>query len=623
VRKKKPMADWFDPILLVQTGIRAAISTVFGEMADRREAMAAANAIAAQPKDPSFLYERDPGSGEFWFDFMADTGDGWDPTFAMAQLVSEPALTPQGAAGPLPRGRVMILGGDLVYPTASADEYDTRFLYPFETAFENLADEAKKGMPDLYAIPGNHDWYDGLVSFFNLLCRRRIAAPGSVGIDRPGKRIAGRPTKQTRSYFAIELPGGWWLWGTDSQLKGYIDQPQIDFFQFVASRWMAKKSKVILCVGMPNWAYVDSAQPEKEFETFSYLERLPGIARVALTPEDVKAGKRIEDQPFMGHELKLVLTGDSHHYSRFVERRGDGDEVHYVTCGGGGAFLHPTHQLKDRSFNWNWPAPGVDAPFRKKGYPRKFEIADKVGQSGKALFPDPETSRGLTKGNAAFAFRNWKMTGVFFVAYLLFNWLLNMNARVDGYPSLIHALGVGPLWQAPLRYAWMAFVSPWPIILFLVAIGGYRYFADEPYDSAKRNKIGVIHGIVQAGAATLVTSLILWAIGRCCFGAVPIAGWPAALAVGVAIFAATLAAAVTSATVFGLYLWINLNRWGRHWNEAFSALAIRDFKCFLRMKIDSENRLHVHPVGLSEVPKGGGNPASLKPHLIEDAIVIT
>jgi hypothetical protein len=622
-RKKKPMADWFDPVLLVQTGIRAAISTVFGEMADRREAMAAANAIAAQPKDPSFLYAMDPATKAFWFDFMADTGDGWDPTFAMAQLVTEPALTPAHAAVKLPRGRILILGGDLVYPTASADEYDNRFLYPFETAFENLADEAKKGMPDLYAIPGNHDWYDGLVSFFNLLCRRRIAAPGHVGIDRPGRRIAGRATKQTRSYFAIELPGGWWLWGTDSQLKGYIDQPQIDFFQFVASRWMEDKSKVILCVGMPNWAYVDSDQPEKEFETFSYLERLPGIARVPLTQADEEAGKRIENQPLKGHELKLVLTGDSHHYSRFVETREDGKAVHYVTCGGGGAFLHPTHQLKDKTFRWNWPQPGVDAPFKKKGYKRHFEIADKVGQSGKALFPDAETSRGLTKGNVTFAFRNWKMTAVFVCAYLLFNWLLNMNARVDGYPSLIHALSVGPIWQAPLRYGWVAFVSPWPIILFVVAIGGYRYFADAPYDPAKRLRIGLIHGLVQAGAATLVTSLILWAIGRCCLGAVPMTGPLPALAVGLSLLGATIAAAFVSATIFGLYLWINLDRWGRHWNEAFSALAIQDHKSFLRMKIDDKDKLHVYPIGLAKVPPGGGDPGSLKTHLIEGPIVIS
>jgi hypothetical protein len=622
MRKKQSMAAWFDPRLLVQTGIRVAISTVFGEMADRREAMAAANAVADQPFDPSFNYEKARRNGEFWLDFLADTGDGWDPTYAIAQLVTQAHLHPTGASAPLPRGQVIVLGGDLVYPTASPESYDDRFLYPFEEALATAPADAKADLPDLYAIPGNHDWYDGLVSFFNLICRRRIASAGTVGIDRPGKRIAGRPTKQTRSYFAICLPGGWWLWGTDSQLKGYIDQPQVDFFQYVASNWMDDNSKVILCVGMPNWAYVDKDCPEKEFETFSYLERLAGMAVRAPTPEEVSAGADPKARVPKGHRLGLVLTGDSHHYSRFVEKQKSGSEVHYVTCGGGGAFLHPTHQLTDKRFNWDYPPPGTSGPRKPKGYARAFTIADKVGQSGKAVFPDAETSRGLTKRNAGFAFANLGMTGVFLGAYLLFNWLLNMNARIEGYSSLLHALTVDGIWQAPLRYAWIALVSPWPVILFLVAIGGYYYFADSPYDEGKRFKIGILHGLVQTGAATLVTSLLLWVLGRVAFGDMPVAGIGPTLAVGGLLLAASVVAAFVSATLFGLYLWLNLNRWGRHWNEAFSALAIADYKCFLRLKIDDEGKLHLYPIGLTKVPKGGGDPASLQPHLIEGPIAI-
>jgi 3',5'-cyclic AMP phosphodiesterase CpdA len=626
-RKKMPMADWFDPILLLRTGIRVAVSTVFGQMADRREAMAAANAIAAQPKDPSFIYTAEAETGEFWFDFMADTGDGWDPTFAMAQLLTEPALTPKDADRALPRGRVLMIGGDLVYPTASPEAYDDRFLHPFETAYENAAAEAKAAMPDLYAIPGNHDWYDGLGSFFNLICRRRIAAEGTAGVDRPGRKIAGRRTLQTRSYFAIELPGGWWLWGTDSQLKGYVDQPQIDFFQYVASNWMPKQSKVILCVGMPNWAYVERERPEKEFQTFSYLERLAGIARVPLTPDEKEAGKQIEDQPFMGHQLKLVLTGDCHHYSRYIEPRDGAEPVHYITCGGGGAFLHATHQLKDKSFKWHYPPPGVDGPYKERGYPRRFKIADKEGRKGEALFPDRVTSRALAKGNIGFAFRNLKMTGLFLVAYLLFNWLLNLNARVDGHASLLHALGAGPIWEAPLRYVWISFVSPWPAILFFAAMGAYRYFADAPHDPFKRLKIGAAHGLIQAATATLITATLLWLIGRYLLGMGSVAGIWATAKIGLAILGATTVAAFVSATIFGLYLLISLNRWGRHWNEAFSSLAIPHYKCFLRMRIGPDGKLEVYPVGLDTVPKGGGSvrPKArnrLKPHLIEGPVQI-
>lgn len=627
MRKKMPMTDWFDPRLLVQTGIRVAISTVFGEMADRREAMAAANAIAAQPFDPSFDYVGKARDGDFWFDFLADTGDGWDSTFAIAQLVTEPQLRLEGAE--LPRGQVLILGGDLVYPTASLEEYENRFFQPFEEAEKRLDAAGRADMPDLYAIPGNHDWYDGLSAFFSLFCRRRIATPDTVSVDRPGRLTAGRPTRQTRSYFAIRLAKGWWLWGTDSQLKGYIDQPQIDFFQFVASRWMENNSKLILCVGMPNWAYVDEKEPKKEFATFSYLERLAGMARVPLSPEQVQAGASIAAQSLKGHRLKLVLTGDSHHYSRFVEPGREGaDPVHYITCGGGGAFLHPTHQLTNKEFGWDYPPPGTLGPKIEGGYPRRFEIADRVGGGGKALFPDVETSHKLTAGNAWFALKNWKMTGVFFAAYLLFNWILNMNARVEGYPSLLHGLGVGPWQEAPLRYAWIGFASPWPTVLFAAAMGGYYYFADSPRDWKKRWKIGLTHGFIQAGAATIITSLFLWVIARLFYESVPTPGRWQTAGIGVSIVFASLVAALAAATIFGLYLLISLNRWGRHWNEAFSSLAIQHYKCFLRMKIDRDGKLEVYPIGLENVPEGGGTvgsagPDGLKPHLIEGPIVIS
>jgi hypothetical protein len=38
-----------------------------------------------------------------------------------------------------------------------------------------------------------------------------------------------------------------------------------------------------------------------------------------------------------------VLSGDMHHYSRY-----SGQGPQFITAGGGGAFLHPTHQLPTR-----------------------------------------------------------------------------------------------------------------------------------------------------------------------------------------------------------------------------------------------------------------------------------
>src|SRR5262249_49095264 len=148
----------------------------------------------------------------------------------------------------LTRGRILVLGGDQVYPTASRDAYRARLLEPFETAYRTLVEKwSAADAPDLYAVPGNHDWYDGLRAFLGVFCRRRLA--GDWVTQREGRLIGGRATQQTRSYFAIKLPGTWWLCGLDIQLEGYIDQPQVDFFTHVAQHWMGKdgaKADIIL-----------------------------------------------------------------------------------------------------------------------------------------------------------------------------------------------------------------------------------------------------------------------------------------------------------------------------------------------------------------------------------------
>src|SRR5262249_39248913 len=151
--------------------------------------------------------------------------------------------------------------------------------------------------PDLYAIPGNHDWYDGLSAFLNFFCWRQLAGPFSSA--RPGGRIGGRKTQQTRSYFALQLPHNWWVWALDIQLSDYIDQQQVNFFDHVARRWMAANSQLIICAGQPDWVYVDTDDPAPVFDHFSYIESL------------AKQAKK-------GHRVRLVLTGDSHHYSRYT-----------------------------------------------------------------------------------------------------------------------------------------------------------------------------------------------------------------------------------------------------------------------------------------------------------------
>src|SRR5262249_10109370 len=53
--------------------------------------------------------------------------------------------------------------------------------------------------------------------------------------------------------------------------------------------------------------------------------------------------------------------------------------------------------------------------------------------------------------------------------------------------------------------------------------------------------------------------------------------------------------------IMGLYLLVSLNLFGRHWNEAFSSLAIPDWKHFLRLHIAPNGDLTIYPIGLERV----------------------
>jgi hypothetical protein len=585
------MVGWYDPATLVRTGIRVAISTVFGEFADKREAIAAANAVEPQPFDDSFNYAKKHEGREFWLDYLADTGDGWNPTYAIARLVTADSLTVPKAEE-LPRGSLLLLGGDQVYATASKEQYHDRFLGPFDEAYApgGVRRWPEGAGPDLYAIPGNHDWYDGLNAFFGLFCRRRVPLPGMFGVSRPGRIIAGRHTQQTRSYFALKLPGGWWLWGTDSQLEGYIDQPQIDFFQHAASYWMEPESKLILCVADPSWVYVDPKVPKKKFESFAYLERLAGMA------------ENETGQP-MRHRLKLVLTGDSHHYARYYE-----DDRHYIVCGGGGAFLHPTHHLRDKSFDFPHPKPGATGPGPSR---RHFRIARSPQDGSDRLFPDRGTSKGLAWWNVLFAGLNPSFLLVLFSAYGIFNWLLDFNARVLGFEGLADSLRQESSGKMLYNYGALLITSPWPIIMMAVALGGYIYFADAS-TTLKRIVMGALH----AAAQFLVVTLTICGVVR---------GIPVEWGNIVPVILATAASAIVSTTLFGCYLLFSLNALKRHPNEAFSSLGIEGYKSFLRIRIKPDGQLTIFPIGLKTVPnsrKGSSDDPTKKVQLLEDPIHI-
>ena len=106
---------------------------------------------------------------EVWIDFVADTGDDSDVSLAVAGMVFAEYALQDGSGRVLPRGDLLIFGGDTAYPLSSAPEIARRLTHPWNQVLAGLGPPSRARA--LLAIPGNHDWYDGLDGFARLFRR--------------------------------------------------------------------------------------------------------------------------------------------------------------------------------------------------------------------------------------------------------------------------------------------------------------------------------------------------------------------------------------------------------------------------------------------------------------------
>ncbi|MEX2658637.1 MAG: hypothetical protein WD232_02995 [Acidimicrobiales bacterium] len=506
------MVRWLDPHQLLDTTVRVLLSGVFSAYADSRE---------LQALEPAEVTDRS-SEADLWLDYVADLGDGWNSTYTVARLLATEGLKLEweGEVHSTERGRILVMGGDQVYPVPTAAEYENRMLGPYRAALPCVTGEA----PELFAIPGSHDWYDALVNFTSIFCRNRW--------------IGGWRTRQRRSYFALKLPNGWWLWGIDIQFGSFIDEAQLKYFADIASGEVSPGDRIVLCMAKE----VESGRKQAEIHSDRDVEHLE---REIIRPS--------------GAELVLYLKSGKHHYARYVEE--DGCRQH-ITAGGGGAFLHPTHELPDRV-----DLRGADGaiPYRRA-----------------AAFPSPAVSKRLRRRIWLLPAYNLPLASLFGAVHVLLAFMMNLHLG-DRHV----AVGLGDLWRA----VWESPTAFLFILLVAVSLAGMVRFAHD-LDGFGRLALGLIHSTLQlASVAGVMIAASLLSTSHDLPG-------PWSLVTFV-VWVALLGGIGGTLGMSG-YLWAT-NCLGIHGNEAYAPLHHQDLKHFLRLHITADGGLTLYPIGVERV----------------------
>jgi len=275
------------------------------------------------------LFEVEPegvkGVEDFSFLVIGDSGEG----DASQHCLRDGYLF----LGKRPDVKFLVVSSDVIYPAGEMKDYEPNFYLPF-----------KGFTKPIYAIPGNHDWYDALEAFSaNFMEEDAARACMLARVETDGRlttttesRITGYIDEAARLRREFGVSTGW--------QRGPFFEIQADRFAFLA-------------IDTGVLAQVDSRQMEWLKEA---LARSKGKFIMALLGHPFYAGGRDHVVPGSGfealhdllreHDVQVVMAGDTHYLEYYREPRPAGKQpIHHFVNGGGGAYISIGTPL-------DWPA---------------------------------------------------------------------------------------------------------------------------------------------------------------------------------------------------------------------------------------------------------------------------
>jgi uncharacterized membrane protein HdeD (DUF308 family) len=284
-------------------------------------------------------------SGDFSFVVIGDPGEG----DASQQVLRDQLL----AVAALPDVRFVVISSDVVYPNGSMIDYETCFWLPFKGVTKPV-----------YAIPGNHDWYDALEAFLATFLEpdaARAAMRARVEADlrltsTTRERIEGLIAQAGRLRTEYAVPTGF--------QRGPFFELQSDRFALVAI-----DTGIVKRIDGEQWRWLESALARARGKFIMAILGHPFYAKAYDMTADNEPFARIK-RLLLDHGVTIVMAGDTHDLEYYAEPgRGRGSAVHYFVNGGGGAYLSMGSALQ-------WPSDPPTADWAL--YPSREAVVGKV-----------------------------------------------------------------------------------------------------------------------------------------------------------------------------------------------------------------------------------------------------
>jgi len=230
--------------------------------------------------------------------------------------------------------KFLVISSDVIYPAGSMEDYEANFYLPFQGFAKPV-----------YAIPGNHDWYDALEAFNANFLEPKAAHAAIEARVEADYGLTGTNVRHMDKLIAEA-----------ARLRGLynvnVAAQRAPFFELQTDDFalLAIDTGILRTVDEQQWAWIERALGRSHGKftmailghpRFAGGRDIPSFAEgrdVSESSEKFAALYRL----LANHNVRIAMAGDTHDFEYYREKiggEGTSSAMHHFVNGGGGAYL--------------------------------------------------------------------------------------------------------------------------------------------------------------------------------------------------------------------------------------------------------------------------------------------